>query len=167
MGGSTRFMHKGGAIIKKILTCPDDHSLHQLPRVEARLDDLRATEQRVPLVRLRAVVGLRLQARGGQAGLGDRDALPWRQGGGFERQRVGGGGGRLEETDDRRRNPTGQHALVHDAGSLNEHGVARHDHPIGRDDDDVARHELRGHGLVNVWGGGVTGTEHFDVRANQ
>lgn len=62
----------------------------------------------------------------------------------------------VEEVD-WRRNPTGQHALVHDAGSLNERGVARHDHPIGRDDDDVAGHELRGHGLVNVWGAGSRG----------
>lgn len=50
--------------------------------------------------------------------------------------------------------PTGQHALVHDAGSLNQCGVAGHDHPVGRDHDDVTGHEVRGHGLVKVWGRG-------------
>lgn len=54
--------------------------------------------------------------------------------------------------------PTCQHALVHDAGSLDERGVAGHDHPVGRDDDDVAGHEVRGHGLADVWGQGQEDT---------
>lgn len=39
-------------------------------------------------------------------------------------------------------NPTSQHALIDDAASLDEHGVAGHDHPVGRDNDDIAGHEL-------------------------
>lgn len=39
-------------------------------------------------------------------------------------------------------NTTCQHALVYDAGSMDEHGVAGHDHPIGWNSDDITRHKL-------------------------
>ena len=69
-------------------TSADDHSLDQLPGVEARLDDVGAAEQRVSLVFLRAVgavslralqpwLRLRLRPRVRQVGLSDRHTLPW------------------------------------------------------------------------------------------
>lgn len=39
-------------------------------------------------------------------------------------------------------NTTCQHALVYDAGSVDERGVAGHDHPIGWNNDDIAGHKL-------------------------
>lgn len=47
---------------------------------------------------------------------------------------------------------TCQHALVHNAGSADEHCVARHYHPIRWNGDDIAGHELRWHGLFNICG---------------
>lgn len=158
----SKSLHRHSDSLLLLLTCPDDHSLHQLSGVEACLDDLSATEQRVSLVLLRAVAGLRLEARRGQAGLGDRDALPWETS-----TRLLSDGVRVVEESERRRNLTGEHALIHDAGSLDEHGIAGHDGPVGRDDDDVTGHEVRGHGLVDVWGGGVTRRERFDIRGDQ
>ena len=63
------------------LTCAHHHRLDELAGVEAGLDDVRATEQGVSLVLLRAegrvLLGVPVALhRVGQVGLGDRDALP-------------------------------------------------------------------------------------------
>lgn len=39
-------------------------------------------------------------------------------------------------------NLTCQHALIYDAGSLDEHSITGHDHPIGWNDDDITGHKL-------------------------
>lgn len=126
------------------LACSDDDGFHQFARVEAGLDHLGAAEQGVPLVLLWVVALRCLLACAGQTGLGNWYALSWRWKQDWvlmvltRRCVLEGKFGR---------SPTCQHALIHDAGPLDQHGVAGHHHPIGWDGDDITRHQLRGHGL--------------------
>lgn len=44
---------------------------------------------------------------------------------------------------------TRKHALVDYAGSADQNGIARHDGPIGRNDYDITRDKVSGHGLLD------------------
>ena len=46
--------------------------------------------------------------------------------------------------------PTCEHALIDDAGALDQDSVTRHDHPISWDGDDITRDQVCGHGLLDL-----------------